>query len=352
MSIEYSDKSPDLFDGLDSPRFERAFSEKVKPSLVNDTSTDMGFNLLANQLKVDVRAVESPALVAAKEDRRPETIIEEEPSHYRTRRTSPSSTSSSSSSSSSSTTVVQKKKKLSGSDARLRKIELLRTFQEMEEKKIRVSTRYTIHSDLDEMEQEYEVLRSLQMKKNAIGLYRGFMMNAVQALEYINESYNPFDFQLRGWSEHLSLGIDDYTDVFGELYEKYKHTGRKMEPELKLLIMVTASATTFHASQTFLRSDDSSSFLRSNPRVVNRIAKEMVKERPVGEVFESDNNMRGPDPKAFLAQMRERVGSTEARQQHFIPSTVVVDTNPLSENSVSATTTTRRKKKNSVTIQI
>lgn len=364
------DKSPDLFDGLDSPEFgnrsQHQFStdnNNVKPSLVNDTSTDMGFNLLANQLKVDVKATDSPPTPK----KELQTIIDDPLSNHHNRSSTPSEyeTSSSSSrrrssSSNSSSSVVVKKQatKLSASDIRFRKIELLRIFQELEEKNIRVSTRYTIHSDLDEMEQEYEVLKSLQLKKNGITLYKSFMLNAVSAVEFMNESYNPFDFHLHGWTEHVSLGIDDYNDVLGELYEKYKHVGRKMEPELKLMFMLTASATAFHTSHAVL-GDGRGNFIRNNPKVVNRVAKEFVKDRTEQPttVFERNHTINGPDPNAFLARMKEKINNNQKDMtySHFAKNpNITVHSNPVSDDILngSVTTTTRRKQKNNVTIQI
>ena len=79
------------------------------------------------------------------------------------------------------------------------------------------------------------------------------MLNAVTAIEFLNDRYDPFDFKLSGWSEHMNIAVDDYGDVLGEIYEKYRGTGKKMEPEIKLLLMIAASGASFHASNTMFK---------------------------------------------------------------------------------------------------
>ena len=41
-------------------------------------------------------------------------------------------------------------------------------------------------------------------------------------LEFMNKKYNPFEIQLDGWSENVMENVDDYDEVFEELYVKYR----------------------------------------------------------------------------------------------------------------------------------
>jgi hypothetical protein len=141
-------------------------------------------------------------------------------------------------------------KPMSEHDIVMKKIEFLRRFEELKDKNVRISQNYTINSTLEEMEQEYALLTSIQDKKNGVKLYKNFMMNAITAMEFLNERYDPFGFKLKGWSEHMSVSVEDYDEVFAELYEKYKGKGRKVEPEIKLVMMILISAGSFHASNT------------------------------------------------------------------------------------------------------
>jgi hypothetical protein len=77
---------------------------------------------------------------------------------------------------------------------------------------------------------------------------------------------DPFDLKLDGWGEQINDNMNDYDDIFGELYEKYK-TKASMAPELKLLFQLAGSGIMIHMSNTLFRSampsmDD---IMRQNP---------------------------------------------------------------------------------------
>lgn len=316
---------------------QSVFSDtKIPPNLLNETTTDLKLNLLANQMKITVHPESEQAKTSPVKATEETTVIEEN---------SISVTSDGNNTVPDDETPPPKVQHhffqtaaTSPQEERYRKIELLRLFHELEDKGVKISTRYTMGHSLAEMEQEYEILRSMQTKKNAIQLYKGFMMNAIQAIEFLNESYNPFDFHLKGWTRHVGAGVDDYDDIFAELYEKYKRTGKKMEPELKLLLMLVASATTFHASNTVLRNvpglDDA---IKNNPKIVNMFAKQMVKDPPPPPDLKPQKQMQGPNTQEFLQKMR---------QQHMRPPQQASDT------FSDVTSTSRRKKKPGFTIPI
>ena len=88
----------------------------------------------------------------------------------------------------------------------------------------------------------------------------------------MNESYDPFGLKLKGWSEQMELNKESYSSVFGELYDKYKSSGKKMEPEIKLVLMITASAASFHASKKMAESlPGLDSVLQSNPELLSKL---------------------------------------------------------------------------------
>jgi hypothetical protein len=335
-------KSPNLVDSterlnLDDNNNNNNFSdENIKPNLVgNETSTDLKLNLLANQMKITYNNSETEVEQPNKNDK---NFDDDTISISSSRSSSSSSRSShrrSSSEASRNSSVVIKEKK---GNERIRKIELLRIFHELENKGINISQKYNFNSSLEEMEQEYEILKSIQNKKAAVKLYTGFLLNSVQALEFLNESYNPFDFHLKGWSEYVNLGIDDYEEVLAEIYEKWKHTGRQIEPEIKLVLMLATSATTFHASNTILKNvpglDD---MIKKNPNMINNLTKKMVNQPPPPSPPEINVNNR-IDPREFLNKMRE-----EQKNRKFTASEINdVDIDSISE---VVTSTNKRKKK-------
>ena len=171
---------------------------------------------------------------------------------------------------------------------KLRKIELLRIFADQKAQGFRLSREYTINSNLADLEMEFQLLKMSKQKKNALKLSQGFLINAVQALEFLNTTYDPIGMDLVGFSEIVSLGVDDYDDVLEELYEKYKNYGRKIEPEIKLVLMISASATSFHASKQLLNKiPGMENQLKKNPKIINKLGKSLVTE----EERKSDDNM-------------------------------------------------------------
>ena len=103
------------------------------------------------------------------------------------------------------------------------------------------------------MEYEFELLKSFADKRNGVKIFKGGLLQAVSVIEFLNDKYDPFDFHLSGWGDHLQLEVDSWEDVLEEIYEKYKGSGRKMAPEVKLLYLIIASAGAFHftKSQSF-----------------------------------------------------------------------------------------------------
>jgi hypothetical protein len=338
-------KSPNLVDSterlnLDDNNNNNFSEENIKPNLIgNETSTDLKLNLLANQMKITYNNSETEVEQPNKNQN--QQNFEDDIISISSSRSSSSSSSSSRRKSSSPVSQVSKKSsvviKEKKSNDRIRKIELLRIFHELENKGINISQKYNFNSSLEEMEQEYEILKSIQNKKAAVKLYTGFLLNSVQALEFLNESYNPFDFHLKGWSEYVNLGIDDYEEVLAEIYEKWKHTGRQIEPEIKLVLMLATSATTFHASNTILKNvpglDD---MIKKNPNMINNLTKKMVNQPPPPSPPEINVNNR-IDPREFLNKMREE------QNKKFSASEINdVDIDSISE---VVTSTNKRKKK-------
>ena len=119
------------------------------------------------------------------------------------------------------------KKELSPQEARMKKIELLRKLSELKAKGYELSKSYNFDSSIEEMEYEFELLKSFANKRNGVKLYKNILLNTVSAVEFLNDKYDPFDFQLTGWSEHMSVEVDSYDECIEEIYEKYKGTGKK-----------------------------------------------------------------------------------------------------------------------------
>lgn len=111
---------------------------------------------------------------------------------------------------------------------------------------------FTMESDFDEVEDEYEGALEEKRKKDSIKLQGWWFTTVVNTLEYGNALLNPFDLNLDGWGEQVSEDLDSYDEIFSELHEKYK--GGKMAPEVSLLLRIGFSAAVVNMSNKMLSS--------------------------------------------------------------------------------------------------
>jgi hypothetical protein len=134
----------------------------------------------------------------------------------------------------------------------LRKLDMLRKLSELAQAGVKLSQNYNMNSDYKMMKYEYELHKGIRAKQNGINWMSSMSLNLIYGIEMLNEKYNPFDLKLKGWSEQMNADVNNYYDVFGELYEKYNQPGKNMAPELKLLLMVSGSALKFHLTNTMM----------------------------------------------------------------------------------------------------
>ena len=163
-------------------------------------------------------------------------------------------------------------KQLTTSEIRMRKIEMLRKLSEIKIKGYQLSKEYDFNSSLDEMEYEFDLLKSFADKRNGVKIFKSGLLQAVSLVEFLNDKYDPFDFHLSGWGDHMHVESESWDDVLEEIYEKYKGSGKKMAPEIRLLFLIVASAAAFH----FTKSQSANlpgldSLLASNPGLLSKI---------------------------------------------------------------------------------
>ena len=171
-----------------------------------------------------------------------------------------------------STPIKDKPPSLSPQEVKMKKIELLRKLSELKQKGYKLTKDYDFNSSLEDMEYEYDLLKSFANKRNGVKLYKNILLNACSVTEFMNDKYDPFSFQLSGWSEHMSVEVDSYDDVLEELYEKYKGKGGSMPPEVKLLLLVLASASAFHFSKSHLSNlPGIDKVLQNNPDLISNV---------------------------------------------------------------------------------
>lgn len=153
------------------------------------------------------------------------------------------------------------------------KADFLNKLQRLEQKGFPVSRRYTMDNNLDEIRDEYNRLVDARNLEASLRFQRQALMGIVTGLEWANGRFDPFDLKLDGWSESVHENVEDFDEIFEELYDKYKERG-KMPPEARLMMSLAGSGFMCHVSNTFLRSrmpnvDD---VLRSNPDLARQVA--------------------------------------------------------------------------------
>lgn len=153
------------------------------------------------------------------------------------------------------------------------KIEFLNKLQRLESKGYPVSKRFTMDNGLEEIKQEFTRLVDARNLESSLRFQRQMLMGAITGMEWMNDKFDPFDIKLEGWSESVHTNVEDFDEIFEELYDKYKDRG-KMPPEMRLMMAVAGSGFMCHVSNSFFRQKMPSmdDVLRSNPMLAKQMA--------------------------------------------------------------------------------
>ena len=199
------------------------------------------------------------------------------------------SDSSNSNASSSSSSTVSRKKSNNMVDNVREKKEIIYQLDRLEQRGYKIPFKFNLNSDIEEMRLEYNKLLKEKEIDNSIRFQRKMLMAFSTGSEYLNNRYDPFSIQLDGWSEQIHDNITDYDDIFEELHDKYKSTGKKMAPELRLFISLSGSAFMFHLTNRMFKDQplpNVENVLKSNPDLMKQFQQAAAKEY----VMPSNNN--------------------------------------------------------------
>ena len=157
------------------------------------------------------------------------------------------------------------------------KFKLLRKLEELEQKGVQLSKRYSMDSSYAEMKGEYDTQIEERERHNSTKFQGKMLLACITGLEFLNNKFDPFDLKLEGWSEQVNENIGEYDEIFSELHEKYKSKA-KMSPELKLLFQLGGSAIMLHMTNTMFKSalpgmDD---IMRQNPELMQQFTQAAV----------------------------------------------------------------------------
>ena len=152
------------------------------------------------------------------------------------------------------------------------KADLVNKLGRLEKKGFTVNKRLNAYSPIDELRTEVKrITYSIDVDKS-IKFSRRMLIACTTGLEFLNKKYNPFEIQLDGWSENVMENVDDYDEVFEELYVKYR-TKMHVAPEIKLIMMLGGSAMMFHLTNSMFKSvmPNMNDVIKQNPGLVQNM---------------------------------------------------------------------------------
>jgi hypothetical protein len=213
---------------------------------------------------------------------------------------------------------VKKQPELSKEELLREKFKYLRKLEDLENKGVQLTKKYTMESPLAEMQGEYENIINEKQKANSVKFQGKMLMACITGLEFLNNKFDPFDLKLDGWAEQINEGIEDYDEIFGELHEKYKSKA-KMAPEIKLLFQLGGGAMMLHMSNTMFKSampgmDD---IMRQNPELMQQFTQAAVnsmnEDKPGFSNFMNDvmEDTKPPKVNPFTQSSSTRSGTND-----------------------------------------
>jgi hypothetical protein len=178
---------------------------------------------------------------------------------------------------------------------RLKRLEKFMQLKYIKEKfGISLSKEYTINSDYNEMAAEIEFHTNFQKRRNGIEFWKSTFVYGAKGCEYLNKSFDPFGFDLNGWSDHFSaIDANSNDEIFGELYDKYKSKFDGYSVELRAILMFAGSAGAFVTANSIANVPGMNKIKESNPELFDKIKANVqnVTKSKISSMAPSKQNM-------------------------------------------------------------
>jgi hypothetical protein len=160
-------------------------------------------------------------------------------------------------------------------EERRQKADLITKLDRLEKRGYPVSKRFTTDNTLDEIKEEFNRLTDARSLETSIKFQRQMLMGLVTGIEMLNDKVVPdrMKANIDGWSESVNENLEDYDEIFEELYDKYKGKGN-MPPEARLIFALAGSGFMYHVSNSFMRKNMPSmdDLFKQNPGLRQQIA--------------------------------------------------------------------------------
>jgi hypothetical protein len=157
-------------------------------------------------------------------------------------------------------------------DIQKEKQELLFKLNRLQNSGAKLSRQYTMDSKIEDIRSEYRTLKKQRDLQKSVKFSREMLMACVGGIEFLNGKFDPLDVKLEGWSESIMENIDNYDEVFEELYDKYNEKV-DVAPEIRLIMMVGGSAFMYHLTNSLFKSaiPNVNDILKQNPDLMRNI---------------------------------------------------------------------------------
>ena len=157
-------------------------------------------------------------------------------------------------------------------DIQKEKQELLFKLNRLQNSGAKLSRQYTMDSKIEDIRSEYRTLKKQRDLQKSVKFSREMLMACVGGIEFLNGKFDPLDIKLEGWSESVMENIDNYDEVFEELYDKYNEKV-DVAPEIRLIMMVGGSAFMYHLTNSLFKSaiPNVNDILKQNPGLMQNI---------------------------------------------------------------------------------
>ena len=175
------------------------------------------------------------------------------------------------------------------------KQDLLYKFYRLDQKGVKFSKKFNMHSNIRDMRSEYNKVKRESEVNASVKFSRKMLMALVSGSEFMNNRYDPFAMNLNGWSETVMENVSDgdYDNVFERLHDKY--AGRvNAPPELELMMSLAGSAVMFHMTSSMFKSiPNINDIAKQNPDLKNAM-KSMAESLMKAQVGGNDDGGARP----------------------------------------------------------
>jgi hypothetical protein len=137
--------------------------------------------------------------------------------------------------------------------------------------------RMTMSNSLADIKAEYDRLTDSKNLEASIRFQRNALMTFVTGVEMVNDRFGnrlPVKPRLKGWSESVHTNVEDFDEIFEELYDMYKDTA-KVHPLVRLVGTLGVSATMFHLTNSMAEKSGipgMADLLHENPELQRQFA--------------------------------------------------------------------------------